>query len=391
MTPRAKQIVLLGATGSIGESTLEVLRKYRKHFELVGIAAKKNFRALAKIAEEFNVREVCIFDEKCFMEAKVGAIFPKNCILTTGEEGLEHLVTRPKVDVVVLAMTGIIGIKPALAAIELGRTIALANKEILVMAGAVIMEAAKKYHATILPIDSEHNAIFQCLQGEENDAIHSIILTASGGAFRDYPKEALHNVTPEDALKHPTWIMGQKVTIDCATMANKGLELIEAHWLFNVGAEKLKVLIHPQSIIHSMVQFVDGSVKAQLSPTSMTFPIQNCLLYPKRFDACKDPLDFSQFMKLELFPPDMERYPCLRLAIEALKAGGLACTIFNAANEVAVEAFIGRKLPFLKISDLIDKTMEKVFNGSSSQVSFPLIIEMHNYATEVAKEKLNEL
>lgn len=391
MISKGKKVVLLGATGSIGESTLEVLRKYREYFELVGIAANRNFDKLAKIAEEFDVRDVCIFEEKCFLEARSKGIFAEDCNLCVGEEGLQYLATLPDVDIVVLATTGIIGIKPAMAAIELGRTIALANKEILVMAGAVVMEAAKKHQATILPMDSEHNAIFQCLHGEESKTIDSIILTASGGAFRDYSLEALNNVTPKDALKHPTWRMGPKVTIDCATMVNKGLELIEAHWLFNVGAEQLKVLIHPQSIIHSMVQFIDGSVIAQLCPPSMTFPIQNCLLFPERLPSCKESLNFSQYLKLELFPPEMERYPCLQLAIDALKAGGVAGTIFNAANEVAVEAFNAGRLSFLKIPDVIDKTMEKVFNGSSSQLLLSVIIEMHNYATEVAKKIVNEL
>lgn len=386
-----KHIVLLGATGSIGESTLEVLRKYKNHFKLVGIAAHHNIQKLAQIAQEFDVPEICIFDKKNYLDAKKNGIFPTSCNLHVGEEGLNYLSTLPDIDIVVLAMTGIIGIKPALAAIELGRTLALANKEILVMAGAVIVEAAKKHHATILPIDSEHNAIFQCLHAEEKKTIDTIILTASGGAFRNYPLEELKNVTPEDALKHPTWKMGPKVTIDCATMANKGLELIEAHWLFNINPEKLKVLIHPQSIIHSMVQFIDGSVIAQLCPPSMTFPIQNCLLFPERLPATKATLNFDEYLKLELSPPDMKRYPCLQLAIDALKSGGLAGTIFNASNEVAVEAFINKKLAFLKIPDVIDKTFEKVFTKSSSQLSLQKIIEMHNYATEVAKTFINEL
>lgn len=386
-----KKIVLLGATGSIGESTLQVLRKYRDRFQLLGIAANSNFQLLAQIAQEFDVKELCLFDEKSYTQAKREGIFPKECNIYVGEEGLNTLATLDHADIVVLAMTGVLGIKPALAAIVHGKTLALANKEILVMAGAVVMNAAKKYHSTILPMDSEHNAIYQCLRGEEEKAIDSIILTASGGAFRDYPIEALKYVTPEEALKHPTWRMGQKITIDCATMANKGLELIEAFWLFDVKVEQLKVLIHPQSIIHSMVQFVDGSIKAQLCPPSMTFPIQNCLLFPERLPSCNDSLDFSDPVKLELFPPDMKRYPCLQLAIDSLKAGGLAPTIFNSANEVAVDAFNSRRIGFLKIPDLIDKTLQKVFNRSSFELSLPMIIETHNYATEVAKKIINEL
>lgn len=386
-----KRIVLLGATGSIGESTLEVLRKYRDRFQLVGIAANNNFKLLAKIAEEFAVRDICLFDEKSYVAAKQSGVFSRERNLHVGEEGLNALAMLGDADIVVLAMTGIIGIKPALAAIAQGKTLALANKEILVMAGAIVMEAARKHHATILPMDSEHNAIFQCLLGEKTSTIDSIILTASGGAFRDYSIEALKQVTPEEALKHPTWRMGQKITIDCATMANKGLELIEAFWLFDVKVEQLKVLIHPQSIIHSMVQFDDGSIKAQMCPPSMTFPIQNCLLFPERLPPCKATLDFSGSMKLELFHPDMKRYPCLQLAIDALKAGGVAPAIFNAANEVAVDAFNHRRIEFLKIADLIDKTLQMVFNGSSCQLSLDKVMETHNYATEVAKKIINEL
>lgn len=389
MTNSKKRIVLLGATGSIGESTLEVLRKYRDYFELLGIASNQNYRDLAKIAQEFDVREICLFNEDSYLAGRRSELFSKDCNLHVGEEGLNYLATLADVDIVVLAITGTIGIKPALAAIELGRTLALANKEILVMAGAVVMDAAKRYNAVILPMDSEHNAIFQCLQGEDARAVDSIILTASGGAFRDLPIEALKNVTPEDALKHPTWRMGRKITIDCATMANKGLELIEAHWLFNVGIPQLKVLIHPQSVIHSMVQFIDGSIIAQMCPSSMTFPIQNCLFFPERLPPCRAPLDFSKYLKLELFPPDIARYPCLGLAINALRAGGGAPAVFNAANEVAVEAFSALRIPFIKIPDIIDKTLQLVSNQGSCELA--KIIEMHNYATELAKKIVNEL
>lgn len=389
MIQRKRRIVLLGATGSIGESTLQVLRHYRDCFELIGIASKQNFQEMAKIAKEFDVPEVCLFNEQPFLRARESGLFSGNCNLYMGEEGLKHLATLKDADIVVLAMTGIIGIRPALAAIELGKTLALANKEILVMAGSIVMEAAKKHNALILPMDSEHNAIFQCLEGQDKSAVDFIVLTASGGAFRDLSMEKLKTVTPQEALKHPTWRMGRKITIDCATMANKGLELIEAHWLFNVGIKQLKVLIHPQSIIHSMVQFIDGSIMAQLSPTSMTFPIQNCLFFPKRFPSCNGSLDLTQYLKLELFPPNFERYPCLRLAMEALRVGGLAPAIFNAANEVAVEAFNSLKLPFIKISEVIDKTLQVVSNKDSNKLV--KIIETHNEAIAVANKIINEL
>lgn len=383
-----KRIVLFGATGSIGESTLEVLRTYPEQFELIGIAADRSISKLKGIAKEFNVREVAIFNETACIEAKKSGLFARDCNFHVGQEGLTYLASIPEVDIIILAMTGIVGLEPALAAIELGKTVAFANKETLVMAGNVIMRAAKAYNATILPIDSEHNAIFQCLQGQDRNSVESIILTASGGAFRNFLPEQLKTVTPEDALKHPTWSMGPKVTIDCATMANKGLELIEARWLFDMPVKKLRVLIHPQSIIHSMVQFIDGSILAQLSPTSMVFPIQYCLFFPERMPACRAPLDLSEMLNLELSPPDFKRFPCLRLAIEALEAGGLASTIYNAANEIAVNAFVSHKIPFLDIPVVIDKTLELVSNQESDKLS--VIIETHNQAIATAKEIINE-
>lgn len=383
-----KRIVLLGATGSIGQSTLEVLRKFPDQLQLVGIAANHNAQHLSAIAKEFNVPEITLFNEKAYTEAQKSNIFPQNTHLHTGHPGLIHLATLPNADIIVVALTGTLGLQPTLEAIKLGKTIALANKEILVMAGNIIMSTAKAHNALILPVDSEHNAIFQCLHHQDPKAVDSIILTASGGAFRNHSPEQLKTVTPQDALKHPTWSMGQKVTIDSATMANKGLELIEAHWLFNTPPEKLQVLIHPQSIIHSMVQFVDGSILAQLSPTSMTFPIQYCLLFPQRLPACRPPLDLSQHIHLELSPPDLQKYPCLGLAIQALKAGGLAPTVFNAANEVAVDAFLSHKIPFLNIPIVIDKTLELIFNQISTELS--VIIETHNQATTIAKKLIDE-
>lgn len=383
-----KRIVLLGATGSIGESTLEVLRKFSEQFELIGIAANNNLEKLAAIAKEFSVPEIAIFDEKKYLQARELGLFSKHCKLSTGQEGLNYLASLPKSDVIVIAMTGTVGLEPALAAIKLGKTVAFANKEILVMAGNVIMSTAQKYKATILPIDSEHNAIFQCLYGQDRNTVESIILTASGGAFRNLLPEQLKNVTPEDALKHPTWSMGTKVTIDSATMANKGLELMEARWLFDMPVNKLRVLIHPQSIIHSMVQFIDGSILAQLSPTSMVFPIQYCLFFPERMPACRASLDWSKILTLELSPPNLRCYPCLKLAFEALETGGLAPTIYNAANEMAVEAFVSHRIPFLDISVIIDKTLQLVSNQGSNELS--VIIETHNQAISTAKQIINE-
>lgn len=384
-----KNIVLLGATGSIGKSTLTVLRKYKNHFNLLGIAANYNIDALAAIAKEFACQHVAIFDETAYVNAEKSSIFPKSTALHAGLEGLIYLSTLKDVDIVLMAITGTTGLHPTLEAIKLGKTIALASKEILVMAGSIVMAAAREHQAAILPVDSEHSAIFQCFNGAPLNSVDSIILTASGGPFRNYSLDQMKNITLRDALKHPTWSMGQKVTIDSATMANKGLELIEAHWLFSTPPDKIKVLIHPQSIIHSLVQFIDGSIIAQLCPPSMIFPIQYALFYPSRLPYSAQPLDLSQTLSLELTPPDLDRFPCLSLAMEALRAGKSAPTIFNAANEIAVQAFVDNKISFLKIPVIIDKTLELVSNQEFNELNS--IIETHHRAINIAKQVINEL
>ena len=387
---KKKNIVLLGATGSIGQSTLAVLRKYKDYFNLSGIAGNNNVEGLSAIAKEFNVPHVAIFNEESYFKAKAASVFTKETELHYGIEGLTQLATLQEADLILVAITGTTALHPTLEAIKLGKTIALASKEILVMAGSIVMTAAKEHQATILPIDSEHNAIFQCLHNESIESVDSIILTASGGPFRNYSLEQMKEVSLKEALKHPTWAMGKKITIDCATMANKGLELIEAHWLFSVPADKLKVLVHPQSIIHSLVQFIDGSIIAQLAPQSMTFPIQYALFYPERKAPTSKPLDLSKALNLELSPPDLERFPCLKIAIDCLKEGNLAPAIFNAANEVAVQAFIDQRISFLKIPVIIDKTLELVSNQSLNN-ELNSIIETHNQAIATAAQVINEL
>ncbi|MBK1876771.1 1-deoxy-D-xylulose-5-phosphate reductoisomerase [Pelagicoccus mobilis] len=364
-------IVLLGATGSIGESTLKVIRKHSDRLNLVGIAANRNHAKLAQIAREFQVPHVGLFDEAAYADAKTNPDFASGTQFYSGLAGLEELAALPEADTTLVAVVGTHGLHPALRAIEAGKTLAVASKEILVLAGKFIMEAAAKTGSRILPVDSEHNAIFQCLDGAPHKHIDKVILTASGGSFRDLPLDQFSNVTVEQALKHPNWDMGPKVTIDAATMANKGLEMIEARWLFGMQADQVQAVIHPQSIVHSMVQYIDGSVLAQLCPPDMTFAIQHCLLYPDRGPGTVEPLDFTQAMQLDFRAPDLQRYPCLALARQAMETCGVATGIFNAANEVAVEAFVSRKLKFIEIASVIEKTLESIDNiepGSLDEV-----------------------
>lgn len=357
-----KRIILLGATGSIGESALKVIAQNSGKLELTGIACRSRYQELAAIARRFQVKHVAIFDEKAAAEARSSGLFPSGCEILSGLSGLTELALLPEADTVLSAVVGTLGLKPTLAAIEAGKEIALANKEILVLAGKFVTEAARKHGSRIIPVDSEHNAIFQCLQGHPTGQVERLILTASGGPFLDRPLERLSEVTPAEALQHPTWAMGPKVTIDSATMANKGLELIEAGWLFGVAPDQTDVVIHPQSIVHSMVEFLDGSILSQCSPTSMTFPIQHALLFPDRQPGVEPGLDFSQPVNLEFRPVEPARYPCLQLAREAMRAGGVAPAIFNAANEIAVEAFLSNQLGYLEIPALIRTTLDRSKN-----------------------------
>ncbi len=353
---RKKRLVLLGATGSIGENTLKVLRGHPDRLELVAIAGRTKCRELDEIAREFNVPHVGVFDEKAAREAKAAGLFSGRK-LHAGPEGLVELACLPEGDMVVAAVVGTLGLKPTLAAIQAGKDIALANKEILVLAGKFVMAAAQAKGVKVVPLDSEHNAIFQCLHRDPPPSVAKILLTASGGPFREFTAAQMATITPEAALKHPNWAMGPKVTIDSSTMANKGLEVIEARWLFGLPVDKIQVVVHPQSIVHSMVQFVDGSIIAQLCPPSMTFPIQHSLLYPDRAAGVCATLDFTQVMRLDFQPPDLARFPCLRLAFAALRAEGVAPGGFNAANEIAVAAFLDRRIGYQDIPRVIEATL----------------------------------
>ncbi|MEO0795001.1 MAG: 1-deoxy-D-xylulose-5-phosphate reductoisomerase [Verrucomicrobiota bacterium] len=355
-----KKIVLLGATGSIGESTRRVVNKHPDKLEIVGIAGRKRWRELAKIAHEFKVLHVGIFDDDAYADAEKSGEFPEGTIFYRGLEGLIELSCLPEAELIASAVVGTLSLKPTLAAIECGKDIALASKEILVMAGKVVMAAARKHNCRILPLDSEHNAIFQCLQGERDVDIHKLILTASGGPFRDFTAEEMRHVTKAQALKHPNWDMGPKITIDSSTMANKGLEVIEAHWLFGKNRDQIDVVVHPQSIVHSMVQYVDGSFIAHLSPPIMTFAIQHSLLYPERAAGVDQTIDFSEVLQLDFRPPNYELFPCLRLAMEAMDAEGVAPAVFNASNEVAVDAFYHEKIGYCDIARVIEQTLSIV-------------------------------
>ena len=355
---RVKKLSILGATGSIGDNTLDVVRANADRLEVVGIAGKRNFEKLAKIAKEFNVKSVAIYDDNAFIQAKDSGLFDASVELFCGEEGLTQIATLPDADTVVAAVVGTTALKPTLAAIKAKKDIALANKELLVMAGKFVMGAAKEHQVQMLPLDSEHNAIFQCLVGERKDDIAKLLITASGGMFKDYTLEQMKQIKPEQALKHPNWNMGPKVTIDSSTLANKGLEVIEAKWLFDVSVEQIQVVVQRQSIVHSMVQFRDGSIKAHFSPPSMTFAISHSLLYGKRGLPAVETIDFTKPMTLDFAPPDTRRFPCLEHAFSALRAGGTATTCFNASNEVAVADFIKGRLPWLEIAKVVGKTLE---------------------------------
>jgi 1-deoxy-D-xylulose-5-phosphate reductoisomerase len=359
--PTKRRIVLLGATGSIGESTLRVIAAQSDRLELVGIAAHCNHARLAEIARKWQVRHVGVYDETAYAAAQKSGSFPAGTKFYGGPDGLSELATLNDADVVLIAVVGTAGLQPALAAIAARKTIALASKEILVLAGKFIMNAAHASGSRLLPVDSEHNAVFQCLEGHRANDVRRLVLTASGGAFRDWPMEKLADVTPADALKHPNWAMGPKITVDSATLANKGLELIEAQCLFGLRADQCQAVLHAQSTVHCLVEFNDGSLLAQLCPPSMTFPIQHALLYPDRAKIGTDPaLPLDRIFSLDFRPVDETRYPCLRLARESMAAGGVAPAIFNAANEVAVAAFLQKRLPFLAIPEIVDKTLGTV-------------------------------
>ena len=358
--PKAKRIILLGATGSIGSNTLEIIQQFPDDFQLVGISAHKNSQALAQIAETYKVPSIALSDESTYQSAIEEQIFSNECKIYGGDQALHQLIEETQADMLVVAIVGAQALSPTLKAIQKGLDIALANKELLVLGGSFVTKAIQENQVRLLPIDSEHNAIFQCLQGNNSKDLKSIILTASGGACRDIPIDQLDKITPEQAKQHPNWSMGAKITIDSATMANKGLEIIEARWLFDLKPEQIKVSIHPESIVHSFVQWIDGSVLAQLSPPSMTFAIQHCLFYPDKRINPKPSIDFDTSFSLNFAPPDLKRYPCLELAYQALKQEPFGGAIYNAANEIAVQRFIAEEISFTDIAKIIETALNNI-------------------------------
>ena len=351
-----KKIAILGSTGSIGTQTLEVIRE-NKDIEVTGLAAGTNVDLLEKQIREFQPKLVAMWTEEKAKELK-SRIRDLDVKVVSGMDGLLEIATMEESEILVTAIVGMIGIRPTIAAIKAGKDIALANKETLVTAGHIIMPLAKKHGVKILPVDSEHSAIFQSLNGEPKDKIRQILLTASGGPFRGFTKEQLTNVKAADALKHPNWTMGRKITIDSATMVNKGLEVMEAGWLFHVPPEKITVVVQPQSIIHSMVEYVDGAVIAQLGVPDMKLPIQYALFYPDRRPMQENNIDFFKLGRITFEEPDMEVFTGLKLAYEAFRAGGSMPTVFNAANEKAVSLFLQDKIGFLDIPELIGACMQ---------------------------------
>jgi 1-deoxy-D-xylulose-5-phosphate reductoisomerase len=360
-SPR-RRVVLLGATGSIGTSALRVIAAHPDRLELVGIAARSDWRRLAEIAREFAVRDVAIFDPAAAAVAAASGAFAPAVRLLPGPAGLVDLARLPEADVVLVAVVGTAGLEPALAAIAAGKNLALASKEILVLAGKFVMAEVARTGARLLPVDSEHSAVFQCVEGHPAASVRKIVLTASGGAFRDWPAGRLAQVRPADALKHPNWVMGPKITVDSATMANKGLELMEAKWLFGLRPEQCTAVLHPQSLVHCLVEFHDGAMLAQLAPPSMTFPIQHALLYPARVPGVDTALDLTRLMQLEFRPIDEDRFPLFRLAHEVMRAGGVAPAVYNAANEVAVAAFLAGRIPFLAIPQVVAHVLDRTAN-----------------------------
>jgi len=363
-----KRVVILGATGSIGESALTVARDIPERMEIVGLAAKSNAQKLAAAANEVRAESVCLVDETQLDVLRKALDYEPRIL--SGEAGLVEIACLTNVDMVLVAIVGTGGLRPALAAIKAGKDLAVASKEILVMAGEIVMREAHDKSVHVLPVDSEHNAIFQCLEPARLRSardggvasptdVRRIILTASGGPFRETPRARFDSITPEQALKHPTWNMGPKITIDSATLFNKGLEMIEAHWLFGVGMDRVEVVIHPQSIVHSMVEFTDGSTLAQLSYSNMCFPIQYAVTWPDRVPNSLPPLDFSKLSKLEFSTPRYDDFPALNLARRAGEIGGTLPAVMNAANEIAVSAFLDRKARFPEIWGIVEQVMNR--------------------------------
>lgn len=383
-SPRRKRVIILGSTGSIGTSALMVARDISDRMEVVGLAANKSVDALVTQVAETGVKFVAVTDAASARQAR--ARLPADVTVFDGTQGLVDLVQAVEADMLLVAIVGTAGLAPALAALEKKMDLAIASKEILVMAGESVMSGAKRNDVHVLPVDSEHNAIFQCLEGQRGNEVLRILLTASGGPFRTLPADQLASVTVAQALKHPTWTMGQKITIDSSTLFNKGLEMIEAHWLFDVPMSKVEVVVHPQSIVHSMVEFADHSIIAQLSHSDMCFPIQYAVTWPERVGNSLKPIDFAKLSSLTFEAPRTDDFPALNLARHAGEVGGTLPAVLNAANELAVEAFLHGRVSFPAIWQTVEKTMNK--HQPMLQPTLEQIIEADAWARAISAELL---
>jgi 1-deoxy-D-xylulose-5-phosphate reductoisomerase len=383
-----KRVAILGSTGSIGRSALAVVDAHPDRLKVVSLAAGDNADLLARQVEKYcpDVVALATGDGVDRFKAACGTHVPQ---VVAGADGLIAVATHPPADIVICASAGTAGLEAVLAAIDAGKTIALANKEVLVMAGELVTQSARRRGVAVLPIDSEHNAVHQCLHARPHAEIKRIVLTASGGPFRDLSADALERVTPEQALQHPTWQMGRKITIDSATLMNKGLEVIEAHWLFGVSAGQIDVVIHPQSIVHSLVELIDGSMIAQLGVTDMRLPIQYACSYPERWDGALPSLDLVRAGRLEFFAPSPERFPCLALAYRALRAAGTLPVVLNAANEVAVEAFLAGKLGFMDIPRVIQTALDA--HTPEAVSALQVVRRVDRWAREYARNTAHQL
>ncbi len=372
-----KRLLILGSTGSIGQQTLDVVRRLPERFQVVGLAAHNNLALLLEQADAFGASLLGLLREDA--PEQVATPQGKQFLVYRGVQGLCDMVRRSEADIVVVALAGMLALLPTLTALEHGITVALSTKEVLVGGGAIVMETARRTGAPIIPIDSEHSGAWQAMQGAEPHQIARLLLTASGGPFLKRPLETFDQITVQEALQHPNWNMGAKITVDSATMMNKGLEVIEAQWLFDLPLEKIEVLIHPQSIVHALVEFVDGSVIAQLSVPDMRLPIQYALLYPERVDTELPRLDLRTVSQLTFEAPEMERFPCLRLAYEAARTGGTMPTVLNAANEVAVRLFLQEQIPFTAIARFVEQTMQA---HTPQKPTLEAILEADRWARE---------
>ena len=382
-----RKIAILGATGSVGRSTLDLVERNRDRFEVTAVTAATNVEALADVVRRTGARFAVVSDERRLPDLQK-LLVGTNCRAAAGEEALTEAATGDS-ELVIAAIVGCAGLRPVMAAVQAGRTLALANKEALVTAGALMTDAAARHGTTLLPVDSEHNAIFQCIAGNRSEDISRLILTASGGPFRTASAETIRSASPAQAIAHPNWSMGAKISVDSATLMNKGLEVIEAHYLFGLPSERIDVLVHPQSVIHSMVEFVDRSVLAQLGSPDMRIPIAYALAWPERIETPAQKLDLASIGRLDFETPDVERFPALRLAREALEAGGAAPVVLNAANEVAVASFLAGEIGFLEIARLVEDALDASKHDAPRSIGDVLEIDRVTRETARAMMKAN--